>query len=47
MVQSSLYLHVKSKTGLKSCSFGLNFVTWPMWVKAKYVVSCNIFSTKQ
>ena len=37
---------VKSKTRLKSCILGLNFVTWPKSGKSWYIAFCNIFSMK-
>ena len=37
---------VKSKTRLKSCILGLNFVTWPKSGESKYIAFCNIFSIK-
>ena len=40
-------LQVKSKTRLKSCILGLNFVTRPKSGKSRYIALCNIFSIKQ
>ena len=39
-------LQLKSKTRLKSCILGLNFVTWPESGKSRYIAFCNIFSIK-
>ena len=39
-------LQVKSKTCLKSCILGLNFVTWPKSGESRYIAFCNIFSIK-
>ena len=39
-------LQVKSKTRLKSCILGLNFVTWPKSGKPRYIAFCNIFGIK-
>ena len=39
-------LQVKSKTRLKSCILGLNFVIWPKSGKSRYIAFCNIFSIK-
>ena len=39
-------LQVKSKTHLKSCILGLNFVTWLKSEKSRYIAFCNIFSIK-
>ena len=37
-------LQVKSKTRLKSCISGLNFVTWPESGKSRYIAFCNILA---
>ena len=39
-------LQAKSKTRLKSCILGLNFVTWPKSRKLRYIALCSIFSIK-
>ena len=39
-------LQVMSKTRLKSCILGLNFVTWPKSGKPRYIAFCNIFIIK-
>ena len=45
--KSLLLLQVKSKTRLKSCILGLNFVTCSKSGKSCYIAFCNIFSIKQ
>ena len=40
------FFQVKSKTRLKSCILGLNFVTWPKLGKSRYIAFCNIFRIK-
>ena len=40
-------LQIKSKTRVKCCILGLNFVTWPKSGKSRYIAFCNIFSIKQ